>query len=200
MEEARGDPPEGEEWPDIDSNALDIVVPDQFLWKELIKVLRHNDCRNRGYVLDGFPRIYKGAQNIFLKWKQQYDEEGEPMEEPVPEEGEEKNFKDYIPDETITPQNCIVLKGNDEDLIERVRGLSEEEISGTHYNSKDMQRRLKAYREANNSEVAEPSVQDFFKNVCKISLHSVDAIGMSTENALCSKKIYTERVSFTFKF
>lgn len=36
-------------------------------------------------------------------------------------------------------------------------------------------------------------MQDFFKNICKISLHTVDAIGMSTENALCSMKIYTER-------
>jgi len=40
-----------------------------------------------------------------------------------------------------------------------VRELSEEEIEGTHYNAKDMKRRLKLYRDANNSKDAEPSVQ-----------------------------------------
>jgi hypothetical protein len=69
-----------------------------------------------------------------------------------------------------------VLTGDDEALINRVRGLSQEEIEGTHYNGKDMSRRLKDYRIFNNSEVAEPSVQDFFKNQCKISLHKVDAV------------------------
>ena len=61
-------------------------------------------------------------------------------------------------------------------MIERVRGLTEEEISGTHYNAKDMARRLKDYRFHNNSEVAEPSVQDFFKSQCKITLQTVDAV------------------------
>jgi len=83
MEEARGDPPEGEEWPEIDQSTLPIRVPDAILWGQLIKELRKNDCRNRGYVLDGFPRTFSGAQNIFMKWKQQFDEEtGDPIDEP----------------------------------------------------------------------------------------------------------------------
>lgn len=40
--------------------------------------------------------------------------------------------------------------------------LTEEDITGTHYNAADMKRRLQAYRKANNSKVAEPSVQKFF--------------------------------------
>jgi len=40
--------------------------------------------------------------------------------------------------------------------------LSEDEITGTHYNAQDMKRRLQLYRKANNSKVAEPSVQKFF--------------------------------------
>lgn len=68
-EEARGDPPEGEEWPEIDRATLPIRVPEDILWKQLTKCLRQNDCRNRGYILDGFPRKYTGSQNIFLKWK-----------------------------------------------------------------------------------------------------------------------------------
>ena len=65
--------------------------------------------------------------------------------------------------EAIFPSSCIVLTGNDEDLIKRVRELPEDKVTGTHYTKDDMVRRLKTYRTANNSVVAEPSVQDFFK-------------------------------------
>ncbi len=37
-------------------------------------------------------------------------------------------------------------------------------IEGTHYNQVDMKRRLKHYRESNESQVANPSIEDFFKN------------------------------------
>jgi adenylate kinase family enzyme len=60
-----------------------------------------NDCRNRGYILDGFPRNYKDAQNIFLKRVQKFDEEGNPIEDDEPEldEGEEKSWEGYVIDE-----------------------------------------------------------------------------------------------------
>jgi len=61
------------------------------------------------------------------------------------------------------PKSCIVLTGTDAELIKRVKNLPENVIAGTHYNAKDMSRRLKAYRTANNSQVAEYSVSDFFK-------------------------------------
>lgn len=69
--------------------------------------------------------------------------------------------------------------------------MPEDLIEGTHYNFDDMTRRLKAYRFANNSEVAEPSVQSFFEG---------QGIGVFKENmltkvedALDSFKIYIER-------
>jgi len=43
-----------------------------------------------------------------------------------------------------------------------VKELPEEEIEGTHYNPKDMIRRLKDYKTANKSDNAEPSVLEFF--------------------------------------
>jgi hypothetical protein len=51
-----------------------------------------------------------------------------------------------------------VLEGDNDYLMNRVKDLSEDQLEGTHYNYNDMTRRLKSYREANNSEVAEPSV------------------------------------------
>lgn len=29
--------------------------------------MQENDCRNRGYILDGYPRNYDDCQNVFLK-------------------------------------------------------------------------------------------------------------------------------------
>lgn len=86
----------------------------------------------------------------------------------------------------------IVFKQNDEFLINRVKNLSDKEIDGTHWNVKDMARRLKDYRTSNESKVAEPSVQDFFKGN-NVQVFSKDAA--MKENALINGiKIYIERI------
>ncbi len=59
-----------------------------------------------------------------------------------------------------------------------------------------MQRRLKAYRLANNSKVAEPAVQAFFKAE-GISFYK-ESIQTRTRDALNGFKIYIERVSKYF--
>lgn len=126
--------------------------------------LKENDCRNRGYVLCGFPRTYKDAQNIFLKRIPKYNEDGELIEEDEPEleEGEEKSWEGYEIDQSISPDSIILLKAEDEFLINRIKNLPEKEIENTHYTEQDMKRRLKQYRIANNSTVGEPSICDFF--------------------------------------
>ena len=60
--------------------------------------------------------------------------------------------------------SVLVLKADDEFLIQRVKDLPEASVDGTHYNYNDMVRRLKAYRMANNSQMAEPSIQQFFQD------------------------------------
>ena len=66
-------------------------------------------------------------------------------------------------------------------------------MQGTHYNAQDMARRLKLYRTANNSDVAEPSVQDFFaRNGIKVFNESTTT---PQQIALAAFKIYIERVS-----
>lgn len=153
MEEARGDPPEDMEdgWPEIDETTLPVRVPDDFLYKLLKLKLNENDCRNRGYILDGYPRTYKDSQFTFLKKVIKYDEEGEEVAEESEEleEGEEKTFDNYIKNDDIFPGSTIVLTGSNDDLIKRVKELPEESISGTHYNQADMERRLAAYCKAN---------------------------------------------------
>lgn len=169
IEEERAEKDYGdEEPPEIDREALSIRLPEDIIYQLLKLRLKENDCRNRGYILDGFPRNYKDAQNIFLIKEKKFDPEtGEEIEEEEPEleEGEEKSFEGYIRDEQIFPSSCIVLKQEDKFLIERVKKLPENKIAGTHYNYNDMVRRLKAYRELNESKVKEPSVQQFFQEL-----------------------------------
>mmetsp|Transcript_36652 Transcript_36652/g.44832 ORF Transcript_36652/g.44832 Transcript_36652/m.44832 type:complete len:111 (+) Transcript_36652:1917-2249(+) len=61
-----------------------------------------------------------------------------------------------------------------------------------------MRRRIKAYREANNSQVAEPAVQDFFKQQ-GIKFFKEDML-TRTRDALNSFKIYIERNEKPFNF
>ena len=158
--------------------------------------MNENACRNRGYILDGYPRTYKDAQYIFLTKKKIQNEEGEwvEVEDEEQEEGEEKNFDNYIPDTAIFPSSVIVLNGEDKFLIERIRALPERSLVGTHYNYEDMCRRLKAYRIANNSKVAEPSVSDFFAEN-NVQVFSEDCV-QPQDKVVSSFKIYIERVRF----
>ena len=193
MEEARGDPPEDEEWPEIDADTLSVRIPNDILYTLLQEKLKENACRNRGYILDGYPRTYDDANECFLELPIQYDEEGEPIEpeEPELEEGEKKDFSKHVPDMKIFPKSCILLTGSNTELIDRVKELSEEEITGTHYNAKDMQRRLMAYRTANNSEVAEPSVHRFFEE--KEMQIFTESMSTAVSEAFDSFEIYIER-------
>jgi adenylate kinase len=161
IEEAR---PETDEEPEeVDRDSLQVRLPDDILFKLLQERLNENACRNRGYVLDGFPRTYNNAQYIFLKWEIKKDEDDNDIEAPELGEDEVQTFKGYVVDKSIFPSSVIVLEGDDQFLVDRMMQLPEKMIAGTHYNAEDMERRLEAYRLANNSSVAEPSVQDFFK-------------------------------------
>ena len=208
IETAREDQEEpADGWPEIDRDSLPIRIPDKQLYKLLRIRLAANSCRNRGYILDGYPRTYDDACWSFLDRVPQYDPDTgdlieEEEEEELPEDDENYVKKDfstgYQKSAAIFPSSTIVLKGNDENLIRRVRELPENQIEGTHYTKDDMLRRLQAYRTANNSVVAEPSVQDFFKKQA-IGIYS-EEISTSQKDALNGFKIYIERVrSFYFR-
>lgn len=64
IEESR--PETEEEPPEIDRESLPIRLPDDILYKLVKIALTENACRNRGYILDGYPRTYKDACEIFL--------------------------------------------------------------------------------------------------------------------------------------
>lgn len=132
---------------------------------------------------------------MFLKKQIKYDEDGNPIEdeEEELEEGAQKSFEGYIKDETIFPSSCIVLQQDDGFLIDRVKNLIEDEVAGTHYNIADMKRRLKKYRLLNESQTAEPSVQQFFSEN-GIAVQVKDA-AEPVDNVWHAIKIFVERVS-----
>jgi len=97
--------------------------------------LNENACRNRGFILDGYPRTHKDAQKVFLIKKKKFitnedgeeveaeeeeeepDSEEEDAEEPTPEEEKkERNYDNYEPDPTIAPRCFIRLDAEDDFL------------------------------------------------------------------------------------
>lgn len=201
INEKRADMEEPEDgWPEIIIKDSEIRVPDDLLYEVLKLKLGENDCRNRGYILDSYPRVYKGAQRAFLMKppKQNEEDEDDDDQDEELEEGQEPSFDKHIKNGAIFPGSIIVLDGADESLVQRVRELPEDKINGTHYNEEDMRRRIKAYREANNSQVAEPAVQDFFKQQ-GIKFFKEDML-TRTRDALNSFKIYIERNEKPFNF
>jgi len=106
--------------------------------------LNENDCRNRGYILDGFPRTFEDCQWIFLKKVIKIDPEtGDPIDEDEPEleEGQKKSFDDYVLDNSTSPSSCIVFDQTDEFLTKRVLNLDETKVVGIHFTAADMKRR-----------------------------------------------------------
>ena len=61
-----------------------------------------------------------------MRKKKFVDGEEVEEEEPELEEGEEKSYEGYIRNEDIFPKSVIVLKAEDQFLIERVKNLTEQ--------------------------------------------------------------------------
>lgn len=172
--EEKEDKKEGET---LDRDTVFVKLPDKYLYRLMKMKLKENACRNRGYILDGYPRSFRDAQYIFLKrvFKETVNEDGDvEVEEPdenddveedeIDEDGnlKQKNFDKYAPDEHLMPDSIILVEGDEKYIQRRVKDLAEERIKGTHWNAKDLIRRNKIYRQINNSPIGDPALIDFF--------------------------------------
>ncbi|XP_055274472.1 adenylate kinase 7 isoform X3 [Moschus berezovskii] len=110
-------------------------LEDQYIIKFMKEKLKSMPCRNQGYILDGFPKTYDQAKDLFS----QEDEEEE-------EEGRGKMFP-Y--DKLIIPEFVCSLDASDEFLKERVMNLPESIVTGTHYSQDRFLRALSNYRDIN---------------------------------------------------
>jgi adenylate kinase len=180
LEEAENNKKEGEE---IDPDSIKPRIPKDLLAKAFRWALAQNPCRNRGYILEGFPKTYEDCWSIFkVMPPPPVDEEGN-AEEVEPDRSK------MITDSKIFPQSVVHFYGNDAELIEKVKKLPEDVLANTHYNLLDMQRRLKDYRLANEDPTGLPSIVDFFEenDVKVLKLHC------NANNISESCKIYLER-------
>ncbi|CAD8079439.1 unnamed protein product [Paramecium primaurelia] len=112
--------------------------------------LMQNDCQNRGFILDNYPKTYAQAKQLF------YNIEGE---------GEEQKV---TLNKLILPEHFIVLGGSDEQIIDRIK------FSKTHkYDEEVLLKRLKNYKILNTKK-GYTILIDFYKelkvDICEISV------------------------------
>lgn len=102
------------------------------------------------------------------------------------------DFEKYELNTKIAPTSVIILKAEDAFLKQRVKELTEDKVVGTHFTEDGMNRRLKIYKDINNTEAGHQTVLDLFKER-GINVFVEEA--SKNEKALFeSMKIYVERV------
>lgn len=167
------------------------IVAEAFKWK-----LKSGPCMNRGYILDGWPRMYEDAQNLFMREVRSE----EAVEEPV--EAEEEENQEIVPSKyeietDILPSNIIILRASDDFLFKRVQSLPHQQLKSSHYDNERMRRRLNFYRDHNDSDGNLP-VQAFFSDLnteiyeCESHIQEVEL--------LYNLRVYIEREGRPFNF
>uniref|UniRef100_A0A8C4VJ00 Adenylate kinase 7 n=1 Tax=Gopherus evgoodei TaxID=1825980 RepID=A0A8C4VJ00_9SAUR len=110
-------------------------LDDQYVIKFMKEKLKSMPCKNQGYILDGFPKTYDQAKDLFN----------------LEDEAEEEETRSKVPryDKLITPEYVISLNASDEFLKNRVMNLPESVVAGTHYTQDRFLRTLSLFRELN---------------------------------------------------
>ena len=152
-------------------------LPDDIIIKLIRRKLKMNICLNRGYILDGYPRGYKNAKELF------YEDTDESKSPDEPDKY--KLLTDILPNSIIRLDKC-----SDTFLINRMKKLPDIKNDPTII-EKRLKRRLKAYNVLNHSPKGEANLSDFFKEQ-KIEILSVDAT--AKESQILEKcKVFIER-------
>ncbi|XP_011694075.1 PREDICTED: adenylate kinase 7-like [Wasmannia auropunctata] len=114
-------------------------LDDIILNRLFLNRLNSKDCLNQGYVMDGHPKTFEQARNLFLISDESLEEVG----------GEDENVAARNVNTAIVPELVVVLEASDEFLKERIINRPEREIQNTHYTEEHMLRRMREYRERN---------------------------------------------------
>ncbi|KAJ8957670.1 hypothetical protein NQ318_017562 [Aromia moschata] len=143
------------------NQTADGKLPDEYVVRLMKTYLSKEFCRTRGYVLDGYPKTTEQAREIFGQAAEipQMGEGGEGGVVPAAGlPGEGMGGEDQIvpmlstSEDKIMPDFVISLQASDEFLCQRVMRLPQRVIQGTHYDEKNMLRRLAEFRAANTDE------------------------------------------------
>jgi len=118
-------------------------IEDSILIRFVRDTLKSMKCQNQGFVLDGFPKTYEQAKELFA----------------AGDEEESEDSRNTKFDQTIMPEIVLSLQASDEQLKNRVMNLPEEIIQGTHNTEEEFLRRLQEFRTIN---VDDESVLNYF--------------------------------------
>ncbi|KAK2891437.1 hypothetical protein Q8A73_017102 [Channa argus] len=110
------------------------LLDDSLLVKVVKYKLMSNPCRNQGFVLDGFPKTYEQAKELFSA------EEHE-------SEDETSHFSSFS--KKILPEFVLCLDASDTLLKDRVMNLPERLVQLHNYEQEHFQQRLARYRKTN---------------------------------------------------
>lgn len=53
--------------PELDRNTIKVRLPDDIIYRLVKLQMQSAACRNKGFILDGYPRNLNNAKHIFLK-------------------------------------------------------------------------------------------------------------------------------------
>lgn len=109
----------------IEKNGKEERIPNDIINEAVRWRLERNDCQNRGYVLDGYPKNFGNAEDVFIvspkRPEKKLNEEGE-EENPPDEEELAKLLKPKLQTH-IYPESVITLHCSDQFLKRRSKEL-----------------------------------------------------------------------------
>ena len=109
----------------IADNGKETRIPANIINEAVRWRLERNDCQNRGYVLDGYPKNFINAEKVFVVKPEappkQFDEDGN--EVPVEDEEALKKMMEPKLQTQIYPESVIVLHTTDQFLKRRSKTL-----------------------------------------------------------------------------
>ncbi|XP_055086920.1 adenylate kinase 7 [Periophthalmus magnuspinnatus] len=120
------------------------ILEEHLLLKVIRDKLLTKPCLNQGFVLDGFPKTYDQAKELY--------ESKDTLFFSKYEEEDETTFKNML------PEFVFVLDASDLFLKERVINLPETEVEKNNYEPDHFLRRLSQYRQRNSKD----TVSDFY--------------------------------------
>ena len=131
-------------------------IPNDIINEAVRWRLERNDCQNRGYVLDGYPKNFGNAENVFVVTPQRppkkLNEEGE-EENPPDEEELAKLLKPKLQTH-IYPESVITLHGSDQFLKRRSKELQKAQMKDAmRWHIDKLQKKLKSYNDDNSIEL-----------------------------------------------
>ncbi|XP_012326692.2 adenylate kinase 7 [Aotus nancymaae] len=150
-------------------------LDDQYIIRFMKEKLKSMPCRNQGYILDGFPKTYDQAKDLF----NQDNEEDE----------DEVRGRMFPFDKAIIPEFVCALDASDEFLKERVINLPESIVAGTHYSQDRFLQALSNYRDIN---LEDETVLNYFDEIEIHPIHIDVGKLEDAQNRLAIKQLIKE--------